>query len=65
MTTPLLHHVTEYAILTDEGPDALGHKVSAGIHDGWQPFGSLCISPRGDGFSSVYAQAMVKYAERF
>ena len=59
------HHVTNYRILLDEEPEALGRLVEAAIHDGWQPYGSLCLSPRGDGFRSVYSQAVVKYADRF
>ncbi|MBU2993887.1 DUF1737 domain-containing protein [Octadecabacter sp. 1_MG-2023] len=51
--------------MTQEDPEVLGQKVEAAIHDGWQPYGGLSISPRGDGFRSSYAQAMVKYADRF
>lgn len=43
----------------------VGREVEAALHDGWQPFGSLAISPRGDGYRAVYAQAVVKYADRF
>ena len=60
-----LQHVTEYKILTQEDPAILGQKVEAAIHDGWQPYGSLCLSPRSDGFRSSYSQALVKYADRF
>ncbi|MCF2905491.1 DUF1737 domain-containing protein [Octadecabacter sp. CECT 8868] len=57
--------MTEYKILTQEDPEVLGKNVEAAIHDGWQPYGALSISPRGDGFRSAYSQAMVKYADRF
>lgn len=59
------HHITDYAILSNEDSRVLEKKVTAAIHDGWQPLGSLCISPRGDGFAAVFAQPMVKYADRF
>jgi len=58
-------HVTDYHILSHEDPAALSKLVETAIHDGWQPVGSLCVSPRGDGFASVWAQAVVKYADRF
>lgn len=58
-------HITDYGVLTDEDPVALGRKVETAIHDGWQPHGSLSVSPRGDGFSALWAQAVVKLAERW
>ncbi len=59
------HHVTDYEILSESDPKALERKIKVAIHEGWQPFGSPCVSPRGDGFAAVYAQALVKYADSF
>lgn len=58
-------HVTGYSIQTNEDPKELGKLVEAAIHEGWQPLGGLCVSPRGDGSRTAYSQAMVKYADRF
>ena len=58
-------HVTEYTIETDEDAKALSTKVNRAIHDGWQPLDGVSVLPRGDGFAAVFAQAMVKYADRF
>jgi len=59
------HHITDYAILSNEDSRVLEKKVSAAIHDGWQPFGSLGVIPRGDGFAAIFAQPMVKYTDHF
>ena len=61
MTTA--HHITDYDLLTDEDPKALAKHVETAIHDGWQPFGSPCVSPRGDGYGAAYAQGIVRDAE--
>lgn len=59
------HHVTKYIIETDEDAKRLSDKVNRAIHDGWQPLDGVSVLPRGDGFAAVFAQAMVKYADRF
>lgn len=59
------HHITNYAVLTHEDAQVLGQNIEAAIHEGWQPYGSLCVSPRGEGFAAIYSQAIVKYADRF
>lgn len=58
--------IIEYDILTKDNPDNLAIAVNEAIAGGWQPFGSVSVSlSESDDYQYiVFAQAIVRYADR-
>lgn len=58
--------IIEYDILTKDTPDDLAIVVDEAIAGGWQPFGgvSVSLSESDDYQYIVFAQAIVRYADR-
>ena len=59
--------IIQYKAVAASGTEELSDKVMDLILEGWDPFGSICVSV-GNGnsdydYTETYAQAMVKYDE--
>lgn len=53
-------NIREYIIVSDDSANLVTAAVNRKIGEGWQPFGQLEVSGRGE-YGIVFAQPMVKY----
>jgi hypothetical protein len=52
--------ITNYCAVVNHTADGLSKFVEEGIRNGWQPFGSICITYLENAVA-LYSQAMVIY----